>query len=76
MSDLTTRQKQVLDFIKRHISEIGLPPTGVEMAKHFKWASPNASVCHFKALEKKGYLSNIFHGASRVYLPTDKGELE
>ena len=40
---LTPRQQEVLDAIKTMIEQNGWPPTRVELAKHFGFASPNAA---------------------------------
>jgi repressor LexA len=53
---LTSRQAQVLKFIREHLSEHGYPPTVREVAAYFGFRSPRAAHDHMKALEKKGYL--------------------
>ena len=52
----TNRQKEVLAFCIEHFTEFDCLPTLQAMADHFLWASIKSSVCHFKALEKRGYL--------------------
>ena len=64
MNDLTTRQSEIFEFIKREIEFNGYPPTRSEIAKVFGFKSPNAAEDHLKALKKKGVL-NIVSGASR-----------
>ncbi len=53
---LTERQRQVLDFLKEHVSEKGYPPTMREVAQKLgvKWTKGVEK--HFQALEKKGYI--------------------
>ena len=51
---LTPRQQEVLEFIRAHISLYERPPTRLEIAQYFGWASPNAAEDHLKALKKKG----------------------
>jgi len=53
---LTERQRQVLDFLKEHVSEKGYPPTMREVAQSLgvKWTKGVEK--HFQALEKKGYI--------------------
>ncbi len=53
---LTERQRQVLDFLKEHVSEKGYPPTVREVAQNLgvKWTKGVEK--HFQALEKKGYI--------------------
>ena len=64
MENLTTRQQEIFDFIKKEIEFNGYPPTRLEIAKVFGFKSPNAAEDHLKALKKKGVL-NIVSGASR-----------
>ena len=55
-SDLTDRQREVLDFISGSISKCGYPPTLREIGSHFGIRSTNGVNDHLRALEKKGYL--------------------
>lgn len=64
MENLTARQQEIFDFIKKEIEFNGYPPTRSEIAKVFGFKSPNAAEDHLKALKKKGVL-NIVSGASR-----------
>jgi len=54
--DLTSRQKQILDFIQKFATEHGYPPTVREIAGHFK-IDYRAVIDHLRALEKKGSLA-------------------
>ncbi len=53
---LTTRQRAVLEYIKKHVVEKGFPPTVRETAAHFEFASPLSAQLHINALVKKGFL--------------------
>ncbi len=53
--ELTSRQKEIFDFIKTFIKERGYPPSVREIGGHFH-IYPRAAFDHLKALEKKGYL--------------------
>jgi len=64
MNNLTSRQSEIFEFIKKEIEFNGFPPTRSEIAKVFGFKSPNAAEDHLKALKKKGVL-NIVSGASR-----------
>ena len=55
-SDLTDRQREVLDFISNSIRKRGYPPTLREIGSHFGIRSTNGVNDHLRALEKKGYL--------------------
>lgn len=56
MNQLTTRQIQVLDFIKSFTKEHGWSPTLREMQAHFGLASPFGVQRHIRALVIKGAL--------------------
>ena len=64
MKDLTPRQSEVLDFIRRVIEETGMPPTRAEIAKELGFRSANASEDHLRALARKGAI-DLVPGASR-----------
>ena len=59
MKELTDRQKQVLDFIRRKQDTDRLTPTLRDIAAHFRFRSPNAALCHVQALLDKGFLKNL-----------------
>ncbi|MGK7296150.1 MAG: transcriptional repressor LexA [Candidatus Wenzhouxiangella sp. M2_3B_020] len=51
---LSSRQREILDFIRERIENDGLPPTRAEINARFGFSSPNAAQSHLRALEKKG----------------------
>ncbi len=53
--ELTSRQKEVFDFVRAFIKERGYPPSVREIGEHFN-IYPRAVFDHLKALERKGYL--------------------
>jgi repressor LexA len=53
--ELTSRQRDIFNFIRAFIKERGYPPSVREIGEHFK-IYPRAAFDHLKALEKKGYL--------------------
>lgn len=57
MRGLTTKQQQVLDYIRQSIRERGYPPTLREIGSRFGIKSTNGVNDHLKALESKGYLT-------------------
>ena len=63
-TNLTARQAQILELIKRHINETGFPPTRADIAEEFGFRSANAAEEHLKALAKKGMIE-IIAGTSR-----------
>jgi repressor LexA len=73
MHDLTPRQSQVLDLIRRHLAETGYPPTRADIAAELGFRSPNAAEEHLKALARKGAIE-IIPGTSRgIRLPAPDG---
>ncbi len=53
---LTAAQGRVFDFICDFNSAYGYSPTMVEIAEALGFKSSNASLCHTKNIEKKGYI--------------------
>lgn len=56
MQGLTSRQKEILEFISARIEEDGYPPTIREIGEHMGIRSTNGVNDHLKALERKGFL--------------------
>ena len=52
---LTTRQREVLEFVRQFMAKAGYPPTVREIGAHFGFV-PRSIFDHLKALERKGYL--------------------
>ncbi|MCK6429277.1 MAG: transcriptional repressor LexA [Burkholderiaceae bacterium] len=63
-SVLTSRQAEILDFVRRTLVESGAPPTREEIADAFGFRSLNAAEQHLQALQKKG-LIELVPGTSR-----------
>jgi repressor LexA len=61
---LTSRQQDVLRFIRDCVAADGLPPTRAEIARALGFSSPNAAEQHVKALVNKGALEWV-PGTSR-----------
>lgn len=61
---LTTRQAEVLEFIRLEIEASGSPPTYREIGKRFGISSPHGVVGHLRALEKKRAI-DLVHGITR-----------
>jgi repressor LexA len=62
--DLTPRQQQILDLIRTHIRETGVPPTRAEIASTFGFRSANAAEDHLRALSRHGVIE-LTRGRSR-----------
>jgi len=69
---LTESQKNVLDYIQKHLDEFHRPPTVREIMRHFKWSSPQSARKHLLALEEKGYLEREDHTARGLTLVDDE----
>ena len=54
--DLTPRQAEVLEFIKKETATKGYPPTVREITKGMNLSSPATVHNHLTSLEKKGYI--------------------
>lgn len=59
MTELTDKQKDILNFLRKFTNENGYPPTVKEMMARFNFASPTAVTTHLIALEKKGYVKKV-----------------
>ncbi|MCG3143539.1 MAG: LexA repressor [Gammaproteobacteria bacterium] len=64
MSDLTSRQNEILKLVRKRIEQNGVPPTRQEICEHFGFSSPNAAEQHLRAIAAKGYIE-MTPGASR-----------
>lgn len=53
---LTSRQREVYEFICSKIEVRGYPPSIREIGDAFEIRSPNGVMCHLRALEKKGLI--------------------
>lgn len=69
MNKLTSRQEEILGFIKEYLNETGFPPTRSEIAEKMGFKSPNAAEEHLRALARKGAIE-MLPGTSRgIRLP-------
>jgi repressor LexA len=57
MAELTTRQQEVLDFIRQQQQETGFPPSSREIQAYFGFQSQTAAMNHLRALERKGVIN-------------------
>jgi len=56
MEELTNRQEEILDTIKKYIADNGYPPTVREIGSLLNLSSPATTHFHLNRLEKKGYI--------------------
>ena len=73
--ELTPRQGQILELIRRHIQETGFPPTRAEIARALGFRSVNAAEDHLRALARRGVIE-LLPGTSRGIRLTEAGEDE
>ncbi len=57
MTDLTPKQKLILDYIKSEIKTNGIPPTIREICAAANLSSTSSVHLHLSTLEKKGYIT-------------------
>ena len=70
MTELTKRQRQVLDYIQSVQQTAGATPTLREIAAHFGFASSRASADHLVALKRKGFITSDPNKARSVRITT------
>ena len=68
MTTLTTKQKQVFDFINQYVSENGISPTIEEIRKKLKLKAVSTIHEHIASLKEKGYLSKLDNSARSLTL--------
>lgn len=66
---LTTRQQEVLAFIRERVEEQGSAPTREEICRTFGFRSPHAAECHLRALARKGAVELVSGSARGIRLP-------
>jgi repressor LexA len=65
---LTSRQKEIYDFIKERMEKRGYPPTVREIGNAFDIKSPNGVMCHLNALVKKGLIEREAQSARAIQI--------
>jgi repressor LexA len=70
---LTSRQQQLLDFIRSYHRTTGVMPSTREIQQHFGFASQTAAVSHLRALERKGAIKKLAGKARALVFPEDLG---
>ncbi len=75
MENLTKRQIQVLEFIKKSVARSGMPPTVAEITAAMGVSSTNGIRGHLQALERKGAIE-LVPNASRGIRLLDQPESE
>ena len=65
---LTKRQKEILDYVAKHVEENGYAPTLQEIGSHFGLSSPATVYNHIELLARKGYLRKTPHQGRGIEL--------
>lgn len=73
MEQLTARQAEVLELIRRWIDDTGYPPTRADIAAELGFRSPNAAEEHLRALARKGAIEMIPGTSRGIRLPDPPG---
>ena len=63
---LTARQAEILEVIRNHVAETGIPPSRPELAKLLGIASTNGVFKHLDALAKKGAIELVPNAARGI----------
>ncbi len=69
--ELTKRQLELLEYLRKAQRETGLMPSTREIQHYFGFASQTAAVSHLRALEKKGAIQRLAGKARAVVFPED-----
>lgn len=76
-SDLTQRQKEIVDYLRESQRKTGIMPSTREIQHFFGFASQTAAMSHLRALERKGIIQRLPGKARAVVFPEelDRGEI-
>lgn len=76
-AQLTDRQQEILDYLKRAQRKTGLMPSTREIQHYFGFASQTAAMSHLRALERKNVILRLPGKARAVIFPDelDRGEI-
>ncbi len=70
-NSLTTRQTEILDYLRMASRTTGLMPSTREIQHYFGFASQTAAMSHLRALEKKGVIQRLPGKARAVIFPEE-----
>jgi len=70
-TQLTSRQQEILDYLKSYRRSEGMMPTTRGIQKHFGFASQTAAMSHLRALERKGAICRKNRSARAIAFPED-----
>jgi repressor LexA len=70
-NQLTSRQKEILEYLHKSSRTTGLMPSTREIQHYFGFASQTAAMSHLRALEKKGVIQRVPGKARAVIFPEE-----
>src|SRR5574338_213472 len=70
---LTKRQREILEYLQRHISEQGYAPSFEEIAERFGFQSLATVHEHLTNLEKKGYIHRAYNESRSIEVLPPRG---
>lgn len=75
--ELTARQMEILEYLRRSQRQTGIMPSTREIQHYFGFASQTAAMSHLRALERKGVIHRLPGKARAVIFPDelDRGEI-
>ncbi len=75
--ELTTRQQEILNYLRMSQRQTGVMPSTREIQHYFHFASQTAAMSHLRALERKGVIQRLPGKARAVVFPEDldRGEI-
>jgi repressor LexA len=75
--ELTSRQQEILDYLRMAQRQTGIMPSTREIQHYFQFASQTAAMSHLRALERKGVIQRLPGKARAVIFPEDldRGEI-
>ena len=74
--NLTSRQIEILDYLRKAQRETGIMPSTREIQHYFGFASQTAAMSHLRALERKGVIQRLPGKARTVVFPEDLDRAE
>jgi repressor LexA len=70
-TQLTTRQLEILEYLRSSMRREGIMPSTREIQEHFGFASQTAAMSHLRALERKGVIHRRRGKARAVAFPEE-----
>lgn len=75
-AQLTSRQQELLDYLRGYQRANGVMPSTRDIQRHFGFSSQTAAMSHLRALEKKGAIRRHPNMARAVVFPEDLDRAE